>query len=299
MSVRRQRGLVGLLLAAAILTSVVTGLVIRQANLVRKAGNQIAVTNASMENVRKALVDFVVVNSRLPCPADGALDVGLPDPNTFTPNPNPPLPNVLCNKRDGTVPWAVLGLSDKETLDGWGRKISYRVYDGGLAPQVGLTIDKGASLVECDKDFTSPAPAASAAAVPPAYLCAAPTPNRADPATVLDPLVRPGLALTDQGIAVAKVGFVLVSHGPTGLGAWLLGGGCPAPGCRMAMPPAPLANPERPNTQAPAAGVVYVKRISSAKTVTTADPANFFDDQVAYMTIVDLVNASGRGARNW
>lgn len=298
-SVRSQRGLVALLLAVAILTTVATTMVIRQANGLRKAGDQIGITNLRLELVRKALVDFVVLNSRLPCPADGALDVGLPDPNTFTPTPNPPIPNVLCNKRDGTVPWAVLGLSDKETLDGWGRKISYRVYDGGLVPQVGLTVDKGASLVACDKDFTSPTPAASAAAVPPAYLCADPTLNRTDPATVLASLVRPGLALADQGVAVTQVGFILVSHGPTGLGAWLLGGGCPAPGCRMALPPAPLTNPERPNTQAPGAGVVYVKRVNSDKTVTTADPANFFDDQVVYMTIADLLSAAGRGARNW
>ena len=301
-SVRSQSGLVALLLAVAILTTVATTLVIRQANGLRKAGDQIGITNLRLERIRMALVDFVVVNSRLPCPADGALDVGLPDPNTFTPTPNPPIPNVLCNKRDGTVPWAVLGLSDKETLDGWGRKISYRVYDGELAPQVGLTIDKGASLVECDKNFASPMPAASAAAVSPAYLCAVPTPlapDRTDPATVLASLVRPGLALTDQGVAVAQVGFVLVSHGPTGSGAWLTGGGCPAPGCRMALPPAPLTNPERPNTQAQGAGIVYVKRVGSAKTVTTADPANFFDDQVVYMTIADLINAAGRGARDW
>ncbi len=290
-----------LLLAVAILTTVATMMVIGQANALRKSGDQIGITNLRLETIRKALVDFVVVNSRLPCPADGALNVGLPDPNTFTPTPNPPTPNVLCNRRGGTVPWAVLGLSDKETLDGWGRKISYRVYDGGLVPQVGLTIDNGASLVECDKDFTSPPLlAASAAAVPPAYLCAAPTPNRTDPATVLASLVRPGLALMDQGIAVAQVGFVLVSHGPTGLGAWLPGGGgCPAPGCRMPLPPAPLSNPERPNTQAPGAGIVYVKRVNSDKTVTTVDSANFFDDQVVYMTIADLLNAAGRGARDW
>jgi hypothetical protein len=67
----------------------------------------------------------------------------------------------------------------------------------------------------------------------------------------------------------------------------------------MALPPAPLSNPERPNTQAPGAGVVYVKRVNSDKTVTTVDSANFFDDQVVYMTIVDLLNAAGRGARNW
>jgi hypothetical protein len=282
---QHQGGLVALLLAAAILTTVATTMVISQATAVRKAGDQIGITNLRLELIRSALVNYVIVNKRLPCPASGAVDDGQPIPA------NPTVaPNYLCTNQNGTVPWSVLGLTSSGTVDAWGRKISYRVYDG--AP--GLAIADGADMSACDSVIGAPVPP-----VPPFFLCNA-LHNTSAPG-FLSAVNRPGLTVADDALVanVTQVGFVLISHGPTGLGAWLLGGGCPAPGCRMALPPAPLSNPERPNTQAPGAGVVYVKRVNSDKTVTTVDSANFFDDQVVYMTIVDLLNAAGRGARNW
>ncbi len=288
-SARRQGGLVALLLAVAILTTVATMMVISQANGLRKAGDQIGITNLRLELIRKALLNYVMVNKRLPCPASGAVDDGNPIPANPT-----TAPTYLCTIRNGTVPWAALGLSDKEALDGWSRKISYRVYDG----PTGLTIAGGADMSNCDSQFLSPQ--APQPAIGPSFLCNA-APHDTSGPDFLSVANRPGLTVNDDAIGanVPQVGVTLISHGPTGLGSWLLGGGCPVPGCRMALPPAPLTNPERPNTQAAGAGIVYVKRVSSAKTVTTADPANFFDDQVVYMTIADLLNAAGLGARDW
>ena len=285
----------GLLLAAAILTSVATGLVIRQANLVRKAGNQIAVTNASMENVRKALVDFVALNGRLPCPSSGLLADGQPVPQ---------IPSVNCTNTNGTVPWSVLGLSSEQVLDAWGRRLSYRVYAGNT----GLTIADGADMTNCDTDIAAPAlPAA------PNRLCRGAHTTTSDPASMIGFLAyRPGLAVYDDARApptVTRLGFVLISHGPTGQGAWLPGG------ARLALPLA--TNPvERANTQVLAIGsappavcpmtpasvplppTCHNRLVSSDKTIDT--PAtNHFDDLVVYMTITDLISAAGRGPRDW
>lgn len=279
----------GLLLAAAILTSVVTGLVIRQANLVRKAGNQIAVTNANMENVRKALVDFVASNGRLPCPADGAIAIGVAAAGAEA---RIAATGACTAMARGVAPWVTLGLPEAEALDAWGRRLSFKVYAGGT----GLTINGGASLTNCDSDFATPALTPASAAVGPAFLCAAPPATRTDPITVLDPVRRPGLPLTDQGVAIAQVGLVLISHGPSGRGAWLPGGG------RMALPvvpPAPATNPETPNTLAPGAGVIYARRNASDKAIGIDQPALYFDDIVIYMTIQDLLRAAGTTARNW
>jgi hypothetical protein len=123
---RDQRGLVALLLAVAILTTVATTLVIRQANAVRSAGNKIALTNQRLEVIRLSLVNFVTVNSRLPCPADGALLEGALLAGVPALSAAPP----ACSKYDGTVPWSALGIASSDALDGWGRKLSYRVFVG-------------------------------------------------------------------------------------------------------------------------------------------------------------------------
>jgi type II secretory pathway pseudopilin PulG len=121
-SARRQGGLVALLLAVAILTTVATTLVIRQASAVRSSGNKIALTNQRLEAIRLSLINFVSVNARLPCPADGAMSTG--DPALVPPN------GPACNKPDGTVPWSALGIASPDVLDGWGNKFSYRVFVG-------------------------------------------------------------------------------------------------------------------------------------------------------------------------
>lgn len=122
---RDQRGLVALLLAVAILTTVATTLVIRQANAVRSAGNKIALTNQRLEAIRLSLVNFVTVNGRLPCPAPYDKGTGAASPavssNTC----------AAVNVPSGAVPWKDLGMSSSDVLDGWSRKISYRVFSGG------------------------------------------------------------------------------------------------------------------------------------------------------------------------
>jgi hypothetical protein len=230
---RDQRGLVALLLAVAILTTVATTLVIRQANAVRSAGNKIALTNQRLEVIRLSLVNFVTVNSRLPCPADGALLEGALLAGVSALTAAPP----ACSKYDGTVPWSALGIASSDALDGWGRKFSYRVFIGA-------------------DDLSNPAPI--------------------------------NMKIVDGATTAEYVGFVLISHGATGYGAWPSGGVA-----RLTMPN-PLNGAETANASVPNLPIYYRRPVTGVSDPTVAPTAlTHFDDQVVFMTIADLKSAAG------
>ena len=229
-SVRSQGGLVALLLAVAILTTVATTLVIRQANSVSASGNKIAVTKQRLEAIRHSLIDFATVNNRLPCPAAANVDSGLANQ---PPIPNPPVACNVVAGTVGTVPWNALGIPSIESFDGWGRKISYHAY----RPD---NLDPGGAAINVND--------ASA-----------------------------GL--------VGSIAFVLISHGATGYGAWLSGG------TQMGLLPANPGNvQETANRQI---SPTYYRSLYSAATVVPS-ANNHFDDEVVYMTIVNLKTAAGR-----
>lgn len=147
-SARRHGGLVALLLAVAILTTVATTLVIRQANAVRSSGNKIALTNQRLEAIRLSLINFATLNKRLPCPADGAL----PEGGLLAGDPALAAVPPACNKYDGTVPWSALGIASSDALDGWGRKFSYRVFIGAIdlsnRTTINMKVVNGATTAE-------------------------------------------------------------------------------------------------------------------------------------------------------
>jgi len=297
----RQQGLVALLLAATLLVTLSTTLALSELGQRREVGDQQALTQKRLLALRQALVNFASANGRLPCPASGAQDTGDAVPNLQTDN---------CTNANGTVPWTTLGMTRDAALDAWGRKVSYRVFAG----PTGLTRTGGASLVNCDSDFATPAPTASAAAlVVNNYQCAA-TGTRTDPASVLAPATRRGLAVYDESQSITtvwQVALVLISHGASGAGAWTTGG------VQQALPP--VANaveranglvlnaatvPITPNTCPLPPAVMPAQPIchyrlnkSDAKVALTAN--DHFDDQVVYVTFTDLFREAGRAARNW
>jgi hypothetical protein len=306
----RQQGLVAVLLAATLLLSLSTSLILSELGQRRDAGDRQALTQQRLLALRQALVNFASVNGRLPCPASGALDTGLAVPNGAT---------VACTNANGTVPWTTLGLPRDAALDAWGRKVSYRVFAGAT----GLTRADGASMVNCDSDFATPAPTASAAALAANNFQCAPVagPPRTDPATVLAPATRRGLAVYDDGAqpstTVWQVALVLISHGASGAGAWTTGG------VQQALPPfanaveranglvlnaanvpiSPAVCPLPPAVMPAPPGCHY--RINHSDATVALTDNNHFDDQVVYLTFFDLFNpagqfsAAGRAPRNW
>jgi len=261
---------------AGLLVVAASTLAIRMARQVEARTDLVQLTQQRMQRIQAALHAHVASQGRLPCPADGAdvQDRGLAAPNAASP---------ICTNPDGTVPWVSLGLQADDALDGWGRKISYRVYDGAS----GLTQTDGADMTACDTVEPAPVPPAGTA-----FLCTAA--HDVLPAAFLDPAWRPGLTVRVGATTQAQIAWVLVSHGASGMGAWLPGAG----GARMALPTS--GADERANTQPPQPPpAVYVQREEATVGLDPATDAAHFDDLLRFETITQLIQAAGREARDW
>lgn len=143
----RQRGGAALAVIAGLLVVAASTMAIRMASQVEGRTEQQTLTQARMQRIQAALHAFAASQGRLPCPAAGGLDTGLAAPAAAV---------VTCTNRDGTVPWVSLGLQADDALDGWGRKISYRVFDGaaGLTQATGVA-SAGAAGLDVN-DFGTP-----------------------------------------------------------------------------------------------------------------------------------------------
>lgn len=85
---------------------------------------------AKLEAIDAALIRFVMLNDRLPCPADGAL----PDTDTnygFERNAGTVTGCVNGVENRGVVPWRTLGLPMDAAIDPWGNWVTYRPYVNG------------------------------------------------------------------------------------------------------------------------------------------------------------------------
>lgn len=263
-SSRHERGLAA---AAVIIVLIVVAVALVLGRGYIQSGlvlDQRGVTDANLRLVSDALVQFASLNQRLPCPASGAADNGAEDASN---------PYATCNSPAGTVPWATLALRRTDALDGWGRKLSYRVFSGNT----GLTQLGGASMVDCNTN------AAATGNVDASGKC--PATRDAPPAAF-----TAGKGLSVEGDAATTTGhaFVLVSHGETGAGAFVAEGGG-----RVPLPA--VAAREYRNTQS---GGTYDNRTRSAPGVATTD-INHFDDVVVAKSIGEVASGARLAARDW
>ena len=261
----KQRGsslllfVVGLLLAAATIFS------LKLLSPAQRGARQAEATAANFEAIQSAIFAYVTVNGRLPCPANPtAVNDGAADPATAT---------TTCNSSNGVVPWATLGIAPEVALDGWNRRISFRVFEG----PTGLTQTGGASMVNCDTKIPY-----GADQLDPGNLC-----NAAHTNLDTQFLNNKGAGVDNSGTLVSQVAFTLISHGESGYGAYMPGGG------RVQMP----SNPGSEFTNTGSVGPFFTKAHSAPGT----DPSlsAHFDDVVAWVTISDLAKKSGLRARDW
>ena len=97
---------------------------------------KITETRDKLDRIEDALILHAIQFSCLPCPTDGTLTTGTGnagialDSATAVPV-NGCAANASCraNGGDNVVPWATLGLSEADVLDGWGNRIYYDVSD--------------------------------------------------------------------------------------------------------------------------------------------------------------------------
>jgi len=228
------------------------------------------ITAARLEAIEEALVLYVSRNKRLPCPADGtaaegtAAD-GVPDPNGET-------QTCTAGVQYSVVPWRALGMEPEATRDGFGRRVTYRVYDGAD----GLTRTDGIDMSECEAaaEDDQPGPIECGTGVAPTEFL------ESKGLTVEDP---DGTAIVDPGSPEAGGGaaFVLVSHGNDGAGAYTRGG------TRIALAPAGQAD-QRENTDM---DDTFVLGGLNAAEGTNA----YFDDIVTAPTIHEIASRAGLG----
>lgn len=271
----RQQGIAGGLIAV-VLVLILVGFLATQVLSRLGAGTRASdAATARLASVADAIEQYATSAGRLPCPANPALDTG---------DEAVPLPNVgTCSFPEGTVPWKTIGARREDAFDAWGWKISYRAFSGTAGVAGSLTQPGGTSMVECDTADPG-AGATTAVAGVQGGLCV----SNADPTlrSTLEAsfLANKGLPLTDSGTATTAA-YLLVSHGPTGRGAYTTAG------VRTEMP----MGDELGNTAA--AGPFRIRAFSDAGT----DPstATHFDDRLFYRTLPDLVRRTSLAARNW
>lgn len=234
--------------------------------------------------IENALVNYVALNKRLPCPADGSL-------SAVDPNRGRELRNgsgictsatpALANQKTGVLPWITLGIPEADAVSADLTMFDYRVYSG---PK-GLTQNNGADMSPCDTDNTPNADAAIGAN----GLCDSVSHDN----TPTQFLQGKGLTVDKDGDVLNGMAYVLVYHGANARGAFL------ATGTRNALP-ANTNVKEFANTQGtdPA---TYTGTYYSWTPNLLADTSddNYFDDRIVYMSIQDIVKKAGLIARNW
>ncbi len=269
----RQHGGAGIMILMLMVLLMVGYLATYALYRVTTGGHERDQTTRLLAIASEALDQFAAANARLPCPADPTIDTGLEAPATA----------ARCSFDGGTIPWKTLGMNHDDAIDGWGRKLSYRVYDGNAGS---LTQPSGVSMVECDTvEPTAGDKTAVASSL--GGLCVSNADYRLRSTLDTVFLAGKGLTLTDFGTVHNDVAYVVISHGATGLGGYTVSG------ARLDLPTG--GGDERDNTSD--AGAFMIRAFSDPDTAATVN--THFDDLLVYRTLPDLVQRARLSARDW
>lgn len=171
---------------------------------------RVSETRRQMSEIRDVLLGFAVINGRLPCPAQATIATGAGNAGVEATTGNScscqtaagstktianATSGIACTDTSvtGVLPWATLGLSEK---DAWGRRYTYRVTSAYADRVAAGTLGSGCTVT---------APTASSFA-----LCSPGTPD--------------ALTASGGGIVAQDVPAIFVSHGKNGNGAYLSDG---------------------------------------------------------------------------
>jgi prepilin-type N-terminal cleavage/methylation domain-containing protein len=210
----------GFTLVEILMVLVIVGILLAMAAVLTRgvsAAQKRSLTATRLAGVDAALVQFVMQQRRLPCPADGTIASGLANAGAES--------CALGNQVNGVVPWVALGIPEVDATDGWDRRFTYRV-DPNLVvvstpgamdmsscdPVGGTTLGPGSSCV-------SPCPT-------PGTSCTNPTSYLIGKGLTVKDAVGNTLMTPPTAIPSTKTGaaYVVISHGETGGGAYLNSG---------------------------------------------------------------------------
>lgn len=231
--------------------------------------------------VSTALEQFASTAGRLPCPANPTLAPTAASEGEAV----PPGASAECTNPTGTIPWKTIGVRREDALDASGWKISYRVYTGNSGS---LTQADGVSMVNCDTEEPFPA-GRTLLTVNSGGLC------RTTRNTMPDEYFGgKGFQVNDFGTIRAPsaagdgIAYVLISHGPTGHGAYTVAG--------VQKLPVPANANEMANLGATGP---FVAAAAVPADVAAPGSLGHFDDVISYRSIADVVRRSNLSARPW
>lgn len=265
-----------IILVIAALVVLAVGALVRSSNSVNDFGQN----TAHLAAAAAALEQFAGASGRLPCPADPTADTGVEARAgpTF----------VTCTYPQGTLPWSTIGMRRDDSFDPWGWKISYRVWTNAPSGVGSFTQDNGASMVNCDTVQAL----TTRASLDANGLCQAPPAAGAYNTVDTDFVAGKGLTVVDYGTQydgttpTGGAAYVLISHGPTGFGAYTASG---------VQQPMPTSADEISNTTATGP---FIAKAASSPDIAASD-ANHFDDLLLYRTVTDLAKRANLAARDW
>src|SRR3990167_1954899 len=234
-------------------------------------------TRATLEAVEQAMVRFVVVNGRLPCPANGALAAG----NVEQGLEQPPPGTDVCTAAaltNGVVPWRTLGLAQDDVTDAWNTMISYRVWAGAAVAASSLTQPDGMNMSNLD-------PATQSAQIQ-TFLQA-----RGFRICTTNPCAAGAAAELASRTGMTGAAYVLISHGANRVGGFSADG--VYLGTANGPGPGPLENINfnalAPRTATPTDFYIEANYAEN--------PAAYFDDIVLRPTVMSVVQGANLGPR--
>lgn len=268
----------GFTLIEIVVVLFILGLVLAMAAALTRSvasAQQLSNTRAALERTDLALMTFIQLAKRLPCPADGALASS--DANAGREQRT----GSTCdnNEARGVVPWVTLGMKEDEALDGYGTRLTYRVTPDAV-------VDNSLDMNRCDVS-------GAASAVPT-------SPGWCDQGCVEHAVGLPGIctppraALLNRGLRVQTMGGVLLNDPASATGAAYVvispganhGGGYGTSGALQEVTTGALSAGELANAALPPLGTYYVD-----------DPAAGMDDVLSRSQIMGLVLKAGLGPR--
>ena len=276
-------------------------------------------TRAKLEALEQAMVRFVMVNRRLPCPADG--QQGTTNATSGVELKTGSGATILCTAMArGVVPWRSLGLSADAATDAWNSLITYRVWaktNGGNGSTIttSLAVDGGMDMSLCD-------PAGTLVPAGPQFNCIT---NPGSPPTYSAPqefLITTSQPIQARGFRACQntncnatlltalpgqnelarrvdgngAAYFLISHGASTVHAYRPTGG-------LVLPDPGLPGPgPREDINANGQPMTDVSNLNSAFyidadiTENRNDP-DYYDDIVSRPTVMSVVMAAGLGPR--
>jgi prepilin-type N-terminal cleavage/methylation domain-containing protein len=284
----------------------------------RDAQNRLLV-RSELTVVDTALANFVAQNKRLPCPADGTLASGAALAGVETLVSATGICGataVLQTQTNGVIPYVTLGLSLSNVTDPWNTLFTYRV-----DPQLASNVTSLMNMTNCDPVGTAIAASNPATSVG-GCITTLTTPTQVTPCISSSPVgncTSPANFLANKGLDVwnaainqvnnrvlgTGAAYVLISHGPNGIGAYNSNGTLQSVGSGV------LGVYELPNENGKAIALPATSTtayqdtaLNDTQVVPACTPMPcvsmsllHFDDYLSHPTILSVLNTANLGPR--